>query len=807
MRRAFYAQALAFLAFASHAEAMPTVTAPAGGGVGALTVSVDLTQGVVVANDQKIAIDLDRSLFPDERDVVVESVAIGGGRHVVHVRLPAKGANEAPRFLGWEAILAAGEKEPLFAGTTGLAKGEEGERTGTAVRLFPRDDGGRDVVVGNIHEDTRICGEEATLLSPRGISAKRMAFAGASVQRLPQKRMDAATRLMAHPKRAPADVPLAHLLVGTGTSVPSDDGGLLTDGDVSTFWHHEERAGERAGASRGEFVVMSAPHDVPIARLAVVVTPPSPPPDGSSPKSFFLVADAATYLVTLPENAWAHPGDAYEIALPAPLKTSCLALVLDESFGADASHPEVGVAELYAYSTLDAPGATLEKVAAALSDPQQFDAAVGLLSRAGSHSLAAVTSVYPKLDARGRAAAIDIGSANAPCEALAPLLVRGLDDPDEHVMQKAEAKLERCGKRVAPGLAKIVVGDASSRLRAAPLLALLDPQGALDPLARVMGDGGQEVRAAVREAFAIAARVAPTAALSALLADATRTPVARLDLVRASSARLPEIAADANAAVAQLVASDAGMRTRYLVIEPLAVLAHAGDADALGRLVGLLSHDAAWQVRAHAAEGLVHLATATDALVVATHDANERVRGAAALALARDDAAKISAPLMELASHDTWSFVRSDALSSLATLPPAPAVDAAVGAALEDASPRVRAAAAEVLGLRHAIAWSKQLRKRVESVDEDIDVRLSATTALGRICDGTSLDLLTKLARAAVDPPSDADTQLGAAAIDALAAIHPADLAARLAPLSQGSAPKYVAQAARAAIAGRGACR
>jgi hypothetical protein len=112
-----------------------------------------------------------------------------------------------------------------------------------------------------------------------------------------------------------------------------------------------------------------------------------------------------------------------------------------------------------------------------------------------------------------------------------------------------------------------------------------------------------------------------------------------------------------------------------------------------------------------------------------------------------------------------------------------------------------------VLGLRHAIAWSKQLRKRVESVDEDIDVRLSATTALGRICDGTSLDLLTKLARAAVDPPSDADTQLGAAAIDALAAIHPADLAARLAPLSQGSAPKYVAQAARAAIAGRGACR
>jgi len=203
---------------------MPTVTAPAGGGVAALTVSVDLTQGVVVANDQKVTIDLDRTLFPDERDVVVESVVIGGGRHVVHVRLPAKGASDAPRFLGWEAILAAGEKEPLFAGTTGLAKGEEGsERDGSAPlsarRRRARRRGGRRP------RDTRICGEEVTLLSPRGISAKRMAFAGASVQRLPQKRMDAATRLMAHPKRAPADAPLAHLLVGTGTSVPSDDGG------------------------------------------------------------------------------------------------------------------------------------------------------------------------------------------------------------------------------------------------------------------------------------------------------------------------------------------------------------------------------------------------------------------------------------------------------------------------------------------------------------------------------------------------------------------------------------------------------
>ncbi len=750
MRRAFVAFAPAFLAFASLAEAMPTVNAPPGGGLGALTVSVDLTQGVVVANDLKIPIDLDRALFPDERDVVVESLVIGGGRHVVHVRLPAKGASGVPRFLGWDAIVAAGEKEPLFAGTTGLAKGEEGERTGTAVRLFPRDDGGRDVVIGDIHEDTRICGEEITLLSPRGISGKRMAFAQASVQRLPQKRMDAATRLMAHPKRGAADAPLAHLLVGTGTSAPSDDGGLLTDGDVSTFWHHEERAGERVGAARGEFVVMSAPYDVPIARLAVVVAPPSPPPEGGAPKSFFLVADAATYLVTLPESAWAHPGEAYEITLPAPLKTSCLALVLDESFAPDAAHPDVGMAELYAYSALDAQGATLEKVAAALSDPQEFDAAVGILSRAGGQALEAVTHVYPKLDARGRAAAIDIGSASAACEDLAPLLVRGLDDSDEHVMQKAEAKLERCGKRVAPGLAKVVLSDASSRVRAAPLLALLDPAGALDPLAHVMGDGGQEVRAAVREAFAMAAKGATPAALSALIAETTRPPVARLDLVRASSARLPEIAADANGALAQLLSGDATMRMHYLVVEPLAVLAHAGDAAALGHLVDLLAHDPAWVVRARAADALAKLGAATDALVTATNDDNPRVRAAAALSLARGDAAKASTRLAALASHDGWSFVRSDALSSLASLPASPSIDATVGKALDDPSPRVRAAAAEARsGFRHVTGWSKQLRDRVESVDEDIDVRLAATIALGRTCDATALDLLTKLARGA----------------------------------------------------------
>src|SRR5450631_1061256 len=71
------------------ARAATQVTAPAGGGLGALTATVDLKGAVVRVGGESVPITLDRALFPEEREIVVESVAIGGDKHVVHVRVPA----------------------------------------------------------------------------------------------------------------------------------------------------------------------------------------------------------------------------------------------------------------------------------------------------------------------------------------------------------------------------------------------------------------------------------------------------------------------------------------------------------------------------------------------------------------------------------------------------------------------------------------------------------------------------------------------------------------------------------------------
>src|SRR5579864_6556538 len=92
------------------AVADTTGSAPAGGGLPALEVRVDLAGGAVLANGARTPISLERSQLPDENGVIVEPIAIGQGKHVVHVRVPAKGDATGG---AWEAILSAGRAAPI----------------------------------------------------------------------------------------------------------------------------------------------------------------------------------------------------------------------------------------------------------------------------------------------------------------------------------------------------------------------------------------------------------------------------------------------------------------------------------------------------------------------------------------------------------------------------------------------------------------------------------------------------------------------------------------------------------------------
>jgi len=796
--------ALAFAALlgAPLAQAETRAVAPPGGGLPALEVKVSLAEGVVDANGARIPIALDRARFPDDADVTVEVVAVGDARHVVHVIVPARGSEG----LAWEALLAGGRTQPIFAGLTGYLAGDPGERTGREVRVVP---GGATsfVLVSDIREDLRICGQRTTMLDPQALYPGSLDLRSTTAQRLSPEQQEGAQRVVAidvGPSAAPS---LARLLVARGSSVPGSRGVELTDGDPSTVW--SER---RPRIGQGEFVVMSAPREVPMARMQVVVAPASASAnrDGAAPKTFYLVTESETFEVTLPGDAWLKPGEAYQIPFPHPLATSCVALVLNDAFTRGLVHPDVSVAELVAYSELDGPGTTLDEVAKKLSGEQALVAAQ-VLERAGDKALEAAARAYDGLDARGRAHAIDVAASHEGCVEAAPLLVRGLCERDGEAPRKAREKLERC-KGAAGVLASTMRSDAATRACIAPVLAILAGGDALEPIADALGgtaDADSETREVLRGAFAEALTSAPPGRLATLLADGHRSVAARLEMMRAAGARLMESPAESDRTLAEVLAGSPPMRVRYLALGPLGELAHAGDHLAATRVAESMGRDAEWPVRARAAELGAGLAEAQAALVAAVRDAEPRVREAALQALA---AAPPPAPAVDAAravlEKDGWFFVKAQAVGVLSRAPPSSDVDDALGGAIRDGSARVRTAALVAVALRHSGSLRAAVRDRLDDRNEEAEVRASAAAALGAVCDTSSLDRLTELARGLGAPGTAEDEQqIALGALVGLAAMHPRDLRDRLAPLLAKTAPPTVRVAAEKALAARGVCR
>ncbi len=776
-------------------------TAPAGGGLAALDVKVDLGVPAADANGIRVPITLDRARLPADADVAVEPIAIGRGRHVVHVRVPGRDAGAG---VAWEAILAAGRARPIFAGLTGLLDGDPGERTGKALQIVAN--GATSfIIVGDIREDLSLCGQSVTLLDPLALYPASLDLRPATVQRLTSAQQRDAEKLVATDKGQGAEGALAKLLVARGSSVPGSRGAELTDGDPNTAWSEK-----RPGAGQGEFVVMAAPNDVPIARMKVVVAPPDAvPASGAAPQTFYLVTDTQTFEVTMPEDAWRKPGESYEITFPKPIDTSCVALVLDTAFARGQAHPDVGVAELVAYSELDAPGATLGEVAKSLGTDRGIVAAQ-VLERAGDGALPAVEAVFDELDEPGKARAIDVAAAHGQCEQAAPLLARGLCERKGEAPRKAREKLERC-KGAAPALAKSLRESPSMRACVAPTLAAIAPEEALAPIADAMGatpDAAQDTRAVLRRAFSAALEGAPPGKLAALLDDAQRSATAKLEMMRAAGRRVGESPAQSDAIVAQLLHGSAPMRVRFLLLGPLEELARAGDGVAATRVGEAIAHDPDWPVRARAAEAGAGIPQARAALIAAVHDPAPRVREAALQSLAASPWSGAIAVAKSALSGDGWSFVRAQAVAVLGKASASSDTDDALGAALHDGSVGVRGPALAALGLHRAAAYRDAIRERLDDRDEDVEVRAAAARALGGVCDVGSADRLTDLSRAlAVPDTTEEQQQVALGALDGLAALELPDLRARLAPLLAKDAPPAAQTAAAQALQATGACR
>ncbi|MGA2447251.1 MAG: HEAT repeat domain-containing protein [Polyangiaceae bacterium] len=777
---------------------------PAGGGLPAVDVVVDLEASVLRVGAYTVPIALARDRLPAASEVTAETVAIGLGRQVVHVRVPAKGEGG----LEWEALVAGGRSDPIFAGVTGLVDGDPGERSGKAIEIMPNGDESF-VLVGDVREDLGICGQSTTLLDPFALYPASLELRPATVQRLAAETREKAIDVAATATGHGLDVPLARLLVARGTSVSGAAAGALTDLDASTTWSEE-----RPGAGQGEFVVMSAPHGVPISRLEVMVGPADAAPglNAAAPRTFYLVADAEAFRVALPEDAWQKRAQAFQIVLPHPIATSCLALVLADATLPRLAHPDVTLSELTAYSEFDGPDKTLDWVASKLSS-ERGSAAAAVLERAGDAALAAVERAYDALDARGKALAMDVAAAQAQCEQASPLLVRGLCEVAGQAPRKAREKLGRC-QAAATVLAKKLVDDDATRACIAPALAAIAPTKALVPLADAIAKASadsRETKAALRSSLAHAIESSPREALAALLAAPSRSLESKLEILRAAGPRVAVVHAESSAAVTDLWRESPSMRIRYLSLDPIAALARAGDSGAVALLDHVLAGDADWPVRAHAAEvvsGEGALPPALEpALVRAEGDREPRVREAALAALApRPSPAAVVAAQAILAT-DSWPFVRTKAVLLLANAPASVEVDEALAVAAEDGSADVRAAVLYSLGQRRATSSRPVLRERLNDKGEDADVRAAAAQALGAVCDARSLDPLTEWARQlGVREASDEDRRIAFGAIAGLAQLRPKDLASRLAPLRSADAPPEARKAAERALQEHGSC-
>jgi hypothetical protein len=804
MHRTKFLALIAALFFASLARTGLGEThaaAPPGGGLPALDVRVDLAAAVVDANGAKLPIPLDPAHLPGAQDVVVESILVGQGRRVVHVRVPSK---DDPAGIAWEAILVAGRPQPIFAGLTGWVEGDTGERTGKVVQIVPNGPASF-VLVGTVREDLTLCGQNATLLDPLALYPATLDLRPASVQRLSEESRTSAQRLVATDHGQGATAPLAKLLVARGSSVPDSRGAQLTDGNVHTVWSEK-----RPGVGQGEFVVMAAPKDVPIAKMQVVIAPPGATAEGkAAPKSIYLVTDSQTFEVTFRDDAWLKPGESYEVSFPEPIETSCVALVLDAAYvRGRGAHPDVAIAELVAYSEFDAPGVTLDDVAQRLSSERGI-AAAQVLERAGDAALPAVDKSYESLDIRGRALAMDVAAAHERCDEAAPLLARGLCAKGGEAPRKAHEKLERC-KGAAPVLAQRLREDPPTRACIAPALAAIAPQESLDPIADAMAATPEQegdTRTVLRAAFAEALKSAPPGRLAAFLAEPRRSAEARLEIMRAADGRVAEAPAESEAVVAELVRGSPSMRTRYLVLGPLEELARAGNRTARTRIAESMAGDTEWPVRARAAEAAAGLTDTHGALLAAARDPEPRVREAALQSLGATPSPDASQVATALLTQDRWSFVKAQAVGVLAKAPASGAVDEALGGALHDRSVSVRGAA--IVALAHHRAWAlrERIRDRLDDKDEEAEVRAAAAQALGAVCDAGSVDRLTELARElGVPGKSEDDQQLALSAVVGLAALQPPDLKDRLAPLLARTAPPYVRAAAEQAFSARSTC-
>jgi HEAT repeat protein len=788
------------------AQAAPVfAVAPAGAGQRALAVGFD-SSGALRTNlcgagkctlGQGAVVDVPAGYLARAAKSKLTVVPIGAKRRAILVTLPAATPDKA-----WQAVYAApvgaGGVVTVFAGETGYVRGEWGERAGAMVQVSePRPDGSRTVLVGEQREDLTLCGRP-TILAPQLLSPKDLKLRPARVQRLPPAERDAATVLSATPVSGPSSgLPM---LRPTGASSAVGDPRALADGNPETVWSEN-----RGGDGRGELVIMAAPHELPISGFEMVVRPEKAEvPDGVAPRSFFLVSDKQLYQVQLEQDAWQHPGARYQVVLPAPIRTGCVALVLDTAYAAKKTS-RVTLAELSARTEVDAQ--SIDGLVGALAGGgTRATTAASALTLVGDKGFVAVAKAFASLDEGGRRVALEVMD-HAPCGQSASVYVAALLGPFAQQRVHARARLPRCAKDAEQAIMRALDRDPRRLQQLSLALAEIAPAAAVGALLPRLRNARVRERQAIRVALGRAA-ASPRAlkALRAALGDTALSPNASLELLRALGPRVSEHASHAAVALERVSSGTSDFRLRYLRLEPAGRLAEKNPR-ARALVSQALTADKSGHVRMRAAEVVENPKLFQQELARALSDSEVRVREAAANALAAQGGQFASTQLVSRMQIDPWPIVRAAAATALSHHGPNAAVDAALGEAVGDDSRHVRGPVLTALGKRRALSQAEKVRERLTADDEAPDVRARAAEALGLMCDRGAVEVLTRSLHKLADPMLPAEERgVSTMALGALSRIRPPDIADRLRPLRKKTAPHTARAAADATMRAAGTC-
>ncbi len=788
------------------AAATRPLSAPAGRGQAALGVGVyaGQLQLRVCTNAPCDAAGGKAHALPAELAKLVDAaeltlLPLGSGRHAVHVTIPDTANQRA-----YELVVVAPSTglAPLvvFEGFTGLVSGQEGAREGPMVFVSePTEKGERRVVVGKQYESISLCGRP-TVLAPNVLNPADLQLHPAKVQRLSPAERNQAKRLKA--VRLPDGAALGpSVLTALGASSAIGAPQNLTDGNPATTW-----AENRGAEGRGEFVTFSAPSQLPISGFDFVVRPPGTPPGaaepapaGASASEFWLAVPDRLFHVALPDDAWQHPGAVYRVTLEAPIRTDCVALVIENTAakGPDAQVTFGEVAAVSEFDSGDLPGL----VGALAGGGERAEAAKTVLMSGGPAAFRAVADAFRSLDEGGRRVALDVLD-RADCELSTPTYVRALLGRYEAHAIHARDRIRRCGRKSADYLASTL---RIALPRARPILAdelgLIAPDRAVAEIAPLLDDDAGALRSLLRVAFARAASD-PLAkdAIQKVLVDQRLSTAAKLDVLRALGDSLADYGPAASQAFAGL-ARGKDFRTRFLLLGPAAALAPT-DKVAHEYLSRALGSDPDAHMRFGAAVAAQGSPAFTRELMAAFGDESVRVRRAAVEGMGRKREAKAEAPLIDRLQRDDWPMVRAAAAEALAGLGPSHAADAALDRAIGDESPLVRVPVVLALGQRRVRTSAPAIRELLEDEKEDPLVRRAAARTSGRLCDHAALDTLSELAQKRADPLLDQNQKgLSLAALEALATMGPTDLRQRLSPLLAKGAAPGAREAAEAALA------